>query len=46
MRALYLSESEIRHRLFGVNAGGIYDSELIMTGKRGTMTPFFDPKYR
>ena len=45
-RQLFLKESEVRHRLFGVNKGGIYDGELVMTGKRGTMPPFFDPKYR
>jgi hypothetical protein len=46
LRRLFLKESEIRHRLFGVNMGGIYEAELVITGRRGTMPPFFDPKYR
>jgi 2-polyprenyl-3-methyl-5-hydroxy-6-metoxy-1,4-benzoquinol methylase len=46
VRRLFLKESKIRHRLFGVNAGGIFDAELVMTGRRGTLPPFFDPKYR
>jgi len=41
-----LKESQIRHRLFGVNEHGHFDSELIVTGKRGNFPPFFDPKYR
>jgi SAM-dependent methyltransferase len=46
LRSLYLKEKKIRHRLFGVNKGGIYEGELVMTGKRGTIPPFFDPRYR
>jgi 2-polyprenyl-3-methyl-5-hydroxy-6-metoxy-1,4-benzoquinol methylase len=42
----FLKESQIRHRLFGVNQYGHFDSELIVTGKRGSFPPFFDPKYR
>ena len=45
-RAFFLEESKIRHRLFGVNHGGIFDSELVVTGKRGNSRPLFDPKYR
>jgi hypothetical protein len=45
--AAYLpEESEIRHRMFGVNTGGIFEAELVMTARRGTMPPLFDPKYR
>lgn len=42
----FLKESQIRHRLFGVNEHGHFDSELIVTGRRGTFPPFFDPQYR
>lgn len=46
MRWPFLKESQIRHRLFGVNEHGHFDSELIVTGSRGSFPPFFDPKYR
>ena len=42
----FLKESQVRHRLFGVNEHGHFDSELIVTGRRGTFSPFFDFKYR
>jgi 2-polyprenyl-3-methyl-5-hydroxy-6-metoxy-1,4-benzoquinol methylase len=42
----YLKASQIRHRLFGVSAHGHFDSELVVTGRRGSFPPFFDPKYR
>jgi len=32
--------------MFGVNTGGIFEAELVMTARRGTMPPLFDPKYR
>jgi 2-polyprenyl-3-methyl-5-hydroxy-6-metoxy-1,4-benzoquinol methylase len=46
LRRVFLKENEIRHRLFGVNTGGVFDAELVMTAKRGAMPPFFDLKYR
>jgi len=46
VRRLFLKESEIRHRMFGVNRGGIFDAELVVTARRGTMPPLFDTKYR
>ncbi len=46
MRWPFLKESQIRHRLFGVNEHGHFDSELIVTGRRGDFPPLFDPKYR
>lgn len=46
LRRIFLKESEIRHRLFGVNRHGIFGSELVVTAKRGTMPPLFDPKYQ
>jgi 2-polyprenyl-3-methyl-5-hydroxy-6-metoxy-1,4-benzoquinol methylase len=42
----FLKESEIRHRLFGVNTHGHFDSELIVTSKRVNFPPLFDLKYR
>jgi 2-polyprenyl-3-methyl-5-hydroxy-6-metoxy-1,4-benzoquinol methylase len=46
IRKIFLAESRVRHRLFGVNEGGVFDAELVMTGRRGKMTPLFDEKYR
>jgi 2-polyprenyl-3-methyl-5-hydroxy-6-metoxy-1,4-benzoquinol methylase len=46
LRKIFLAESRVRHRLFGVNEGGVFDSELVMTGRRGKMAPLFDEKYR
>jgi 2-polyprenyl-3-methyl-5-hydroxy-6-metoxy-1,4-benzoquinol methylase len=42
----FLKESQLRHRLFGVNEHGHFDSELIVTGRRGNSPPFFDAQYR
>lgn len=42
----YLKASQIRHRLFGVSAHQQFDSELVVTGRRGGFPPFFDAKYR
>ena len=42
----FLIESRIRHRLFGVNEGGKFGPELVVTAKRGSATPLFDVKYR
>ncbi len=46
LRSFFLEESKVRHRLFGANQGGVFDSELVMTAKRGNMPPLFDAKYR
>lgn len=45
-RSIFLKESEIKHRMFGVNEGGIFDAELVATARRGTFPPFFNAKYR
>ena len=45
-RQPFLLGSRIRHRLFGVNLGGQFDTELVITAKRNSWPPFFDPKYR
>ena len=41
-----IEHSRIRHRLFGVNVGGQFGSELVVTGKRGDWPPFFDERYK
>ena len=46
IRRVFLLESRIRHRMFGVNLGGQFGSELVVTAKRGSWPPFFDPKYK
>ena len=46
IRSLFLLESRVRHRMFGVNLGGQFGSELVVTAKRGTWPPFFDRKYQ
>ena len=46
LRWPFLKESQIRHRLFGVSEHGHFDSELIVTAKRGDFPSYFDPKYR
>jgi len=46
MRRPYIWESRIRNRLFGVNYGGQFGAELIVTGRRGDFPTFFDEKYR
>jgi 2-polyprenyl-3-methyl-5-hydroxy-6-metoxy-1,4-benzoquinol methylase len=45
-RWAFLKESQLRHRLFGVNKHGHFDSELIVTARRGDCPPFFDARYR
>jgi 2-polyprenyl-3-methyl-5-hydroxy-6-metoxy-1,4-benzoquinol methylase len=46
LRWPFTKESQIRHRLFGVNQYGHFGSELIVTARRGNFPPFFDTKYR
>ena len=46
LRWPFLKESQLRHRLFGVNKHGHFNSELIVTGRRGEFPPFFDARYR
>jgi hypothetical protein len=41
-----LKQSQLRHRLFGVNQGGQYGSELIVSGKRGVWAPYFDRRFK
>src|SRR5580704_1005677 len=46
LRWPYLHESRVRHRLFGVNFGGQFGSELVVTARRGALPPLFSTKYR
>jgi hypothetical protein len=42
----FIRMSSVKHRLFGVNEGGQFSSELIVTARRRGCPPFFDEKYR
>ena len=46
LRWPFLRISQVRHRLFGVNHGGQFGTELIVTGKRGNWPPYLDPRYK
>jgi 2-polyprenyl-3-methyl-5-hydroxy-6-metoxy-1,4-benzoquinol methylase len=46
MRWPILKQSRFRNRLFGVNQGGRFGIELIVTAKRGDWPPYFDPRYQ
>ncbi|MBZ5705071.1 MAG: class I SAM-dependent methyltransferase [Acidobacteriia bacterium] len=46
LRWPFLKENQIKHRLFGVNVGGQFGDELVVTARRGDVPPLFDPKYR
>ena len=42
----FLQQNTLRHRLFGVNVGGQFGTELIVTARRGNLEPLFSTKYR
>jgi hypothetical protein len=46
LRWPFLQQSQMRHRLFGVNQGGQFGAELVVTGKRGSWPPYFDPRFK
>jgi len=46
LRWPFLAANKFRHRLFGVNQGGQFGTELIVTARRGDIQPLFDPKYK
>jgi 2-polyprenyl-3-methyl-5-hydroxy-6-metoxy-1,4-benzoquinol methylase len=46
LRRPLLAQNKLRHRLFGVNQGAQFGTELIVTARRGEMKPLFDPKYK
>jgi len=43
LRGPLLAQNKLRHRLFGVNQGGQFGTELIVTARRKRL---FDPKYK
>lgn len=42
----YLVNQRVKNRLFGVNHGGQFDGELVVTARRGDWQPYFDSKYK
>lgn len=46
LRWPYLQENRLRHRLFGVNTGGQFGTELIVSARRGDLPPLFSTKYK
>ncbi len=42
----YLQENRVRHRLFGVNFGGQFGAELMVSARRGELPPLFSTKYK
>lgn len=46
LRWPYLQESRVRHRLFGVNVGKKFSTELVVSARRGALAPLFSTKYR
>lgn len=46
LRWPYRRESRYRHRLFGVNRGGQFGTELIMSARRGDVPPLFSAEYK
>jgi len=41
-----VQHSRLRSRLFGVNRGGQFGTELIAIARRGEWPPYFDPRYK
>jgi 2-polyprenyl-3-methyl-5-hydroxy-6-metoxy-1,4-benzoquinol methylase len=41
-----LKWNAVQHRLFGVNHGGQFRAELVVTAKRGDLPALFDPRYK
>lgn len=46
LRWSYLLENRLRHRLFGVNFGGQFGTELVVSARRGALRPLFSGKYK
>jgi 2-polyprenyl-3-methyl-5-hydroxy-6-metoxy-1,4-benzoquinol methylase len=45
-RWLIRKQNQMTNRLFGVNRGGQFGAELIVSARRGDWPPYFDPRYR
>lgn len=46
LRWPYLRENRLRHRLFGVNVGKQFGTELMVTARRGDLPALFSTKYK
>ena len=46
LRSGLIRWNAVRHRLFGVNYGRQFGSELVISAKRGLLPPLFDAKYK
>ena len=46
LRWPYLRENRLRHRLFGVNVGSQFGTELIVSARRGNLKPLYSTLYR
>jgi SAM-dependent methyltransferase len=46
LRWPFIKWNSIRHRLFGVNYGGHFEKEIVVSAKRKNAAPLFDIQYR
>jgi 2-polyprenyl-3-methyl-5-hydroxy-6-metoxy-1,4-benzoquinol methylase len=46
LRWPFVQENRLRHRLFGVNVGGQFGTELLVTARRGDLPALFSTKYK
>jgi len=46
MRKIFVVVNKAQHRLFGVNYGGVFSSELVATARRGDRPPLLDERCR
>lgn len=46
VRMVFEKWNAMQHRLFGVNRGGQFGQELVVTAKRGNQRPLFDEKFK
>jgi hypothetical protein len=46
LRWPWLKENWLRHQLFGVNKGGQFGTELIVSARRGDLPPLFSTAYK
>ena len=46
LRWPYLQENRLRHRLFGVNVGSQFGTELVVSARRGNLKPLFSERYK
>jgi 2-polyprenyl-3-methyl-5-hydroxy-6-metoxy-1,4-benzoquinol methylase len=46
LRRRFLTWQFLKHRLFGVNQGGVFGQELVISGRRGDRPPLFHERFR